>query len=60
MNVLKIVKLISKVDLRDEVVDDAAKEEKAGEQGKGAASASTPRRPAPRGPTIQKQRGGVK
>ena len=53
------MKFISKVDLRDEVVDDAAKEEK-GEQGKGAASASTPRRPAPRGPTIQKQRGGVK
>ena len=43
-----------KVDLRDSV-DEGTKED----NGKGAgASSSTPRRPAPRGPTIQKQRGG--
>ena len=43
-----------KVDLRDSV-EEAAKED----PGKGGgASSSTPRRPAPRGPTIQKQRGG--
>ena len=43
-----------KVDLRDSV-EEAAKED----PGKGGgASSSTPRRPAPRGPIIQKQRGG--
>ena len=43
-----------KVDLRDSV-EESVKED----AGKGGgASSSTPRRPAPRGPTIQKQRGG--
>ena len=43
-----------KVDLRDSV-EEGVKED----PGKGGgASSSTPRRPAPRGPTIQKQRGG--
>lgn len=43
-----------KVDLRDSV-EESVKED----PGKGGgASSTTPRRPAPRGPTIQKQRGG--
>ena len=52
-------KKVIKVDLR-ESVESSAKDEKAAEPVPHLAtptSASTPRRPAPRGPAIQKQRG---
>ena len=44
------------VDLRDETSDDKAVDKESSQR----QSSSTPRRPAPRGPTIQKQRGPLK
>ena len=47
-----------KVDMRDSVEDGVKDDVQQGSKQTAPTSASTPRRPAPRGPAIQKQRGG--